>query len=319
MSSPSTACIAVRVISCGSGTRHERDRGSGVSAPAQPHVGHVKTHTDAPWLDECCASTAGRIFSRFLRVQELRHPNLAPYIDLYEIKGRAFLLSYHTPATLASLLHEGGSPASLGGWEHNLFHAEPRPATPDGADAAVEEEDTTRGHRRRLSTAAAVRVCLQIGHAVEYLHLQGLVHGCITPDCILLVATSGSACTKRVLLSDYGTNHLTAGSMDIFPNLEFCAPEVIAARLLCKPPRRPAAASATGSDTADVCLDPSIDMWSLGAVLLYALSALDRRLPWSPRRGSGNTGDQSYEASGTKTMCAGVLAYAGLALSDNTG
>jgi len=315
----SSACIAVRVISCGSGTRPEHDRGSGISAPAQPHVGHGKTHTDVPWLDERFASTAGRIFSRFPRVQELRHPNLAPYIDLYGIKGRAFLLSYHTPATLASLLHEGGSPTSLGGWEHNLFHAEPRPATPDGADTAAEEEDTTGGDRRRLSTAAAVRVCLQIGRAVEHLHLQGLVHGCITPDCILLVATSGSVCTKRVLLSDYGANHLTAGSVDIFLNLEFCAPEVIAARLLRKPPRRPAAASSICSDTADVCLDPSVDMWSLGAVLLYALSALDRRLPWSPRRGSENAGDQSYEASGTKTMCAGILAYAGLALSDNTG
>ena len=111
----------------------------------------------------------------------------------------------------------------------------------------------------------------------------------------------------------------TSPGVDIFLNLEFCAPEVIALRLLRKPPRRPAAASSSCSDTADVCLDPSVDMWSLGAVLLYALSALDRRLPWSPRRGSENMGDQSYEASDTKTMCAGILAYAGLALSDNTG
>ena len=216
----SSACIGVRVLS-----------------PPGRRPGGDKT---APFRARSCgtrsAGAQARVFSGFPRLQELRHPNLAPYIDLYEIRGRAYLLSYHTRATLASLLlADSAVPEAPTGWDREVER--------DGAagvhDAAkgVEAVAEGGGEGRRLNAAAGLRVCLQVGRAVEYLHARGLVHGRITPHCILLAPwreLSGQCGAQTVLLSDYGAQHLINGSEDasLVPPLEYCAPEIIAARLL---------------------------------------------------------------------------------------
>jgi len=251
--------------------------------------------------NENVVSTAARIFCRFPRLQELRHPNLAPYIDLYKIKGRALLLSYHKNTTLSSLLD--GLPATLTEWGHDLFGGEAcvnlrlDKQSPHAPHKHVPEKGASES--RRLSEAAAIFVCLEVGRAIEYLHVQGLVHGRITPQCILLgdARSGGKRVLSQVLLSDYGAQYLTNKRTDdvlthleLFPTLDFCAPEVIAAQLL-KMKRNNAchhsplhaeeysAALPCEQEPRDV--HASADVWSLGAVVLYALSTCTPRLPWS--------------------------------------
>jgi serine/threonine protein kinase len=207
------------------------------------------------------AGAQARVFSGFPRLQELRHPNLAPYIDLYEIRGRAYLLSYHTRATLASLLlADSAVPEAPTGWDREV---ERDGAAGVHAAKGVEAVAEGAGEGRRLSAAAGLRVCLQVGRAVEYLHARGLVHGRITPHCILLAPwreprAQGGA--QTVLLSDYGAQHLINGSEDasLVPPLEYCAPEIIAARLLRRanpcahpPAREPAGGPADDFQAAD--------------------------------------------------------------------
>jgi serine/threonine protein kinase len=249
--------------------------------------------------NENVVSTAARIFCRFPRLQELRHPNLAPYIDLYKIKGRALLLSYHKNTTLSSLLD--GLPATLTEWGQELF----------GGEACVnlrlDKQRQLAPHKhvpekgasesRRLSEEAAMFVCLEVGRAIEYLHVQGLVHGRITPQCILLgdAKSGGKRVLSQVLLSDYGAQYLTNKQTDdvltdleMFPTLDFCAPEVIAAQLL-KVKRNKNKAPLHGEQYSAALpreqeprhVDASADVWSLGAVVLYALSTCTPRLPWS--------------------------------------
>ena len=238
------------------------------------------------------------VFGGFPALQALRHPNLAPYLDLYEIKGRVLVLSYHTSSTLASLLR--GTHAAVHEWGDALCSS---------------HELDTAGGPRRLSNAAASLVCLHVAKAAEYLHDQGLVHGRITPDCILLTdrTTRGE---EKVLLGDYGTQLLTGGieGFELVPSLEFCAPEVIASYLL-KPTtgfsQDGCAATANGRVGG---LQPAADLWSIGAVLLYALSASSRRLPWSPPPVPDESSSvERYEASAAG-VCSGILAFAGLPL-----
>ena len=207
----STAMIGVRVLAC------ERRRAGG-DAPASPraHGGARGADAQAP------------VFSAFPRLQELQHPNLAPYIDLYEIRGRAYLLSYHTRVTLASLLADGAAPEAPTAWDRDVELGGALGAAAGGEAVAGDGDGG-----RRLSAAAVSRVCLQVGRAVEFLHARGLVHGRITPHCILLAPGEPHSGPQTVLLSDYGAQHLTTGGGDasrVLP-LEFCAPETIAALL----------------------------------------------------------------------------------------
>ena len=243
---------------------------------------------------------------RFPELHEMHHPHLAPYVDLYDIKGRAFVLSYHTRSTLAALLR-GGAPAVLPEWG-DVLHQEEPPAMPGES-------------HNRISHAAAGLVCLHVGRAAEYLHEQGLVHGGITTDCILLTRTAGGE--RRVMLSDYGAYFLMGGmaGCDLAHGLEFCAPEVIASCLVCL-------ASGTGQPDAHTQgehvagIETSADLWSIGAVLLYALSKSGRRLPWSSPTGSvAVAGEPSPPGapgagptSASAAICSGILAFAGFAL-----
>lgn len=243
----SSACIiAVRILACDG-----RRPGGEKTAPLRAHARGARS-----------AGAHARVFSGFPRLQELRHPNLAPYIDLYEIRGRAYLLSYHTRATLASLLlADSPVPEAPTGWDREVEWG--GAAGVHDAAKGVEAVAEGGGDGRRLSAAAGLRVCLQVGRAVEYLHARGLVHGRITPHCILLapwreLRAQGGA--QTVLLSDYGAHHLTNGSEDasLIPPLEYCAPEIIAARLLRRanpcahpPAREPAGGPADDFQAAD--------------------------------------------------------------------
>ena len=294
-------CIAVRIIDSVSNAVPPRNgKHSDRSEPEQLQDDHRQKMSSIE-ANENVVSMAARIFCRFPRLQELRHPNLAPYIDLYKIKGRALLLSYHKNTTLSSLLD--GLPATLTEWGQELFGGEAcvnlrlDKQPPHAPHKHVPEKGASES--RRLSEAAAMFVCLEVGRAIEYLHVQGLVHGRITPQCILLgdARIGGKRVLSQVLLSDYGAQYLTnkrtddvLTDLEVFPMLDFCAPEVIAAQLLKvkrnnarpHPPlhaEQYSAALPREQEPRDV--DASADVWSLGAVVLYALSTCTPRLPWS--------------------------------------
>ena len=294
----STAMIGVRVLAC------ERRRAGG-DAPASPraHGGARGADAQAP------------VFSAFPRLQELRHPNLAPYIDLYEIRGRAYLLSYHTRVTLASLLADGAAPEAPTAWDRDVELGGALGAAAGGEAVAGDGDGG-----RRLSAAAVSRVCLQVGRAVEFLHARGLVHGRITPHCILLAPGEPHSGPQTVLLSDYGAQHLTTGGGDasrVLP-LEFCAPETIAALLLrratpcAQPPAREATGAPDGLQGGADALEPPADLWAIGAVMLFALCSSCPRLPWGAPRGWSQGRDESHDSCAAGAICSGILAYAGL-------
>ena len=288
MAAGGSACIAVSVLTRGVS---ERDGGA--------------------WRGESAAST---FFSRFPRLQALRHPHLAPCIDLYDIKGRAFLLAYHTHSTLAALLH--GAPAVVEAWCH-AFHVDSHADTSGSTriDSCGPGSAATGYAQRRLNDAFASQLCQHVSRGVQYLHAHGLVHGRISPECILLVRATKSGVAAEsspdvdkahVLLSDYGYGVLTEGdiSLDRTQPLEFCAPEVISALLLRK--------GARGSESLGArSIEPAADLWAVGAVLLYSLSNACPRLPWSPRPSpSGPEGATCI--SRTRDICEGILAFAGV-------
>jgi serine/threonine protein kinase len=109
--------------------------------------------------------------------------------------------------------------------------------------------------RKRFTESDARRVMLQLGSALQYLHLRGIVHRDLKPENIM-VQEEGS---DDVVVGDFGLSKFTAGKQDSLKmacgTLAYVAPEVL---------------KMTG-------YGKGVDLWSLGVIMYFMLRG---RLPF---------------------------------------
>ena len=172
---------------------------------------------------------------RFLReartVAQLTHPNIVPIFTVGDVEGFVFFaMAYVTGETLAQRV-------------------------------------TTRG---RLDPHTAGGILCDIGEALDYAHVRGVVHRDVKPDNILIDEATG-----RALLSDFGIAHASPPSRASGQLGRPAAPRghVVGTAAFMSPEQ------ASGD-----LVDARSDIYSLGVVAYYALSG---RLPFEASSDEG--------------------------------
>src|SRR5262245_13736161 len=124
-----------------------------------------------------------RIQATFRRASKLRHEHVVPVVDLVEEAGRYHVVEAAVDGlSLARVLADGGP----------------------------------------LAPADALHVARQLADALAYAHERGVVHGALTPACVLLEATT----PPRALLAGFATASMTwQGDATPADLVRYAAPE----------------------------------------------------------------------------------------------
>lgn len=174
-------------------------------------------------------------------MKALNHPHVVQYVDYQDVENHLYIIMEYVPC------------GDLAQWLGN----------------------TRSGVTRTLDEALGQTVAYQVLDALSYLHRKMVTHRDIKPDNILIANDNPQRFIVK--LSDFGLSKVVKKDDDTFlktfcGTLLYCAPEVFPhydAHLGRKRNRK----GSTPQKAKFHSYSQSVDIWSLGGVLWYAMSA----------------------------------------------